>query len=155
MELVGSLAVVLRDGDHLERRRVIGQPLQKRKRQLTGWTGNFEERQQYRALFQRFEQPPVSERKIRSGCVFGEHRAYSSFNCRTNERISNRLISRPGKKLLTASTSSSKTSKIVSILVSTSSSRFRRFRCTSFEIPPDFFRWVEHITMAPRPVLST
>src|SRR5262245_30623730 len=72
----------------------------------------------------------------------------------TNSRISKRLISRPGKKLFTASCSSLKISKMVVSLVATSSSTFRRFRLSSFTVPPVFPNAVALMTTAPRPVLS-
>src|SRR5262249_8243219 len=72
----------------------------------------------------------------------------------TNSRISNCLISRPGKKLFTASCSSLKISKIVVSLLATRSSTLRRFRFRSLTAPPAFERAVELMTTAPRPVLS-
>jgi hypothetical protein len=59
-----------------------------------------------------------------SGEKAPEH--HSSRICWTKARISKRLILRSGKKLLTASVSSSKTSKMASILVIIKSSMLRR-----------------------------
>src|SRR5438045_3088560 len=72
----------------------------------------------------------------------------------TNSRMSKALISRPGKKLFTASSSFVKISKIVASLVAISSSTLRLLRFSSLATPPVERTAVEHITIAPSPVLS-